>query len=368
MNRQQAQPVLRCLLCNVLSCPLSMFSSPCPLAEQGKVPIQRLQQQAASLLSRVDSVQQGLRSLLSGAIQQRLAAAHWPPPLAVSGEGGAAAAGAPENGAAFKSFAAAGEVVAAELQQLLVLLLTLQRASQHQQFSELSEASQEGPLLWAAEELAAPLAQRLRHHFAGGLLEHSCWAVSGVQAQAHQGSACRCCRAALACRAWLMHAPWSFPIIGTTRGRAAHRPARPAWVVICIHSLLTTSHASACVIHPQAGCPLTGPTGQSGCLQRPSRQPSSVPRWRRSCSPALVRAAVCDLHCGGCCTACLAVEMQPVLWMPCLQQRGISINQPAEVTTLSLHACRCAPAAGLVRHALGGREGGAGSGCEHPCS
>jgi phage tail tape-measure protein len=67
------------------------------LTEQGKVPIQRLQQQAASLLARVDSVQQGLRSLLSSALQQRLAAAHWPPPLAVSGEGGPAAAGAPER-------------------------------------------------------------------------------------------------------------------------------------------------------------------------------------------------------------------------------------------------------------------------------
>lgn len=132
------------------------------------MPIQRLQQHAASLLSKMGAVQQGLRSLLSTTIQQRLSTAHWPPPLAVSGEGGAAASGAPENGAAFKGFAAAGEAVAAELQQLLVLLLTLQRASQHQQFSELSEAIQEGPLLWVAEELAAPLAQRLRHHFAGG--------------------------------------------------------------------------------------------------------------------------------------------------------------------------------------------------------
>lgn len=134
------------------------------------MPIPRLQQQAASLLSRVDATQRGLRALLSGTIQQRLAAAHWPPPLTVSGEGGGGVAGAPANGAAFKGFAAAGDASAAELQQLLVLLLTLQRASQHEQFSSLSQDSQEGPLLWAAEELAAPLAERLRHHFAGGLL------------------------------------------------------------------------------------------------------------------------------------------------------------------------------------------------------
>ena len=240
------------------------------------MPIQRLQQQAASLLSRVNSVQQGLRSLLSGAIQQRLAAAHWPPPLAVSGEGGAAAAGAAENGAAFKSFAAAGEAVAAELQQLLVLLLTLQRASQHQQFSELSEASQEGPLLWAAEELAAPLAQRLRHHFAGGRLGHSCWAVCCANAQPHQ-------------RPRVQVLPSCIGMQGP----------------VDAHALVPPHHLN----HLQAGCPQTVPTGRSGCLQRRSRQPSSAPRWHRSCSPALVRAAVRGARCGGCCTAWLAVEM-----------------------------------------------------------
>lgn len=128
------------------------------------MPIERLRRYATGLLARVDAAQRGLRSILSTAIQQRLAAAHWPPPLSVSGDAAAAAPGA----AAWRGFAVGGgEAVAGELQQLLVVLLTLQRASQHEQFSALTEASQEGPLLWAAEELAAPLADRLRHHFAG---------------------------------------------------------------------------------------------------------------------------------------------------------------------------------------------------------
>jgi hypothetical protein len=132
------------------------------------VPIERLQQYATGLLARLDAAQRGLRSILSTAVQQRLAAAHWPPPLSVSGDAAEAAPAAAAGAAAWRGFAAGGgEAVASELQQLLVVLLTLQRASQHEQFSALAEASQEGPLLWAAEELAAPLADRLRHHFAG---------------------------------------------------------------------------------------------------------------------------------------------------------------------------------------------------------
>ncbi len=233
------------------------------------MPIQRLQQHAASLLSRLDAVQQGLRSLLSSTIQQRLTAAHWPPPLAVSGEGGAAAGGGPgasDNGTAFQGFATAGEAVVGELQQLLVLLPTLQRASQHRQFSALTEASQEGPLLWAAEELAAPLAQRLRHHFAGGRAEG--------RRNAGIGWALRC-RACV-----LLHGAAS---AGKPYPKSATHPtSQPPQL--------------ASLILPQADCPPTGQTGPSGCLPRPSRRPSSAPRWRRSCSPASVRVEAACYH------------------------------------------------------------------------
>lgn len=102
------------------------------LEDQGKVPAERLQQYTAGLVGRVDAAQHSLRAVLSTAIQACLAAAHWPPPLAVSGD--AAAAAGEER--AWRGFAAGpgGEAAAAELQQLLVVLTTLQRASQHEQF------------------------------------------------------------------------------------------------------------------------------------------------------------------------------------------------------------------------------------------
>ncbi len=101
------------------------------------MPVPRLQRHAEALLQRVDGVQRGLRSVLSAAIQRQLAAVHWPPPLThVGGDDGAAAAAAAAGSgdASWRGFAAAGEAAAGELQQLLVLLLTLQRASQHEQF------------------------------------------------------------------------------------------------------------------------------------------------------------------------------------------------------------------------------------------
>lgn len=191
-----------------------------PLPEQGKVPIERLRQYATGWLARVDAAQQGLRGLLSAAIQQHLAAAHWPPKLAVSGEG-AAAAGAGDNGGAWRGFAAAGDAAVAELQQLLVVLVTLQRASQHEQFSALSEANQEGPLLWAAEELAAPLAERLRHHFAGRL-----WLLLWYKAAARRGRLAQGLAASAGHVCYRSLDP-SFRLAG---GLPTDRPDRPEWL------------------------------------------------------------------------------------------------------------------------------------------
>lgn len=142
------------------------------LAAEGRVPAEGLQQYGAGLEARVGAAQGLLHTLLSQAIQARLAAASWPPPLsATGGEGG----GGEEAGAGWPGFAAApgGEAALTELQQLAVPLLTLQRVVQHAEFAALAAApeglTQEGPVLWIAEELAAPLAARLRHHFAEGL-------------------------------------------------------------------------------------------------------------------------------------------------------------------------------------------------------
>lgn len=129
--------------------------------------------------------------------------------------------------------------------------------------STLSETIQEVPLLWAAEELAQPLAERLRHHFAS---------------ERPPGPAgCRASRRSAARRACMPSCSPFSPIF-IFRNNSSH-PSFPSWVSL----------------HPvavQAGCPPTGPTGQSGCLPRRSRRRSSAARWLRSCSPAWVSRPV----------------------------------------------------------------------------
>lgn len=144
------------------------------LEEGGSMPSKRLAAFGGSLQARLAAVQAALHAQLSAAIQARLAAAGWPPPLsAAAGEGGGDG-GAAAGGGGWPGWAAApsGEVLVEELRQLFVALLTLQRSVQHEHFAALAAApvgAAEGPVLWPAEELAAPLAPRLAHHFGQGL-------------------------------------------------------------------------------------------------------------------------------------------------------------------------------------------------------
>lgn len=162
------------------------------LSAGGRVPADTLQAYGGSLAARVEAAQGQLHALLSAAIQQRLAAAQWPPPLAASEVDGGVAAPA-SDAASWPGWDAApgGEAALVELQQLCIALLTLQRSVQHAQFAALAEApSQEGPVLWVAEELAAPLEARLRHHFAEGLptdrADKPEWLFATVQRAARQ--------------------------------------------------------------------------------------------------------------------------------------------------------------------------------------
>eukprot|EP00887_Chlorella_sp_A99_P002654 scaffold6.g2654.t1 len=162
------------------------------LSAGGRVPADTLQAYGGSLAARVEAAQGQLHALLSAAIQQRLAAAQWPPPLAASEVDGGVAAPA-SDAASWPGWDAApgGEAALVELQQLCIALLTLQRSVQHAQFAALAEApSQEGPVLGVAEELAAPLEARLRHHFAEGLptdrADKPEWLFATVQRAARQ--------------------------------------------------------------------------------------------------------------------------------------------------------------------------------------
>jgi hypothetical protein len=145
------------------------------LAAGGGVPSAKLLRQGAGLAARVGEAGAALRGLLGAAAQQLLHQCAWPPPLTAEAAAGGGGGGGGDGGGAspvggeaggWDGFAAAGERVVQELQGVFIVLLTLQRATQHAAFAA---AGPDPPLLWPAEELAAGVAERLNHHFAQGL-------------------------------------------------------------------------------------------------------------------------------------------------------------------------------------------------------
>lgn len=109
---------------------------------------------ADALFERANSVLQGLHILLSESIQVALEEAHWPPPFV---EGAP-----PWEGFNPQTFAV--------LSYLCTQLQILQVAAEMDEFSEyIKDESKPAPLLWPLQELAAPLAQQLKVHFAQGL-------------------------------------------------------------------------------------------------------------------------------------------------------------------------------------------------------
>lgn len=98
-----------------------------------QVPSAKLRRHAQRLLDRVEAAQAALRALLSEELQRLLGLCNWPPPLSLgSGAGGTPAAAAAAASSVFEAPGAAAGVEA--VQRLLVVLLTLQRAAQHEQF------------------------------------------------------------------------------------------------------------------------------------------------------------------------------------------------------------------------------------------
>lgn len=94
-----------------------------------QVPSAKLRRHAQRLLDRVEAAQAALRALLSEELQRLLGLCNWPPPLSL----GSVAGGTPAAAAAAASSVFEAPGVEA-VQRLLVVLLTLQRAAQHEQF------------------------------------------------------------------------------------------------------------------------------------------------------------------------------------------------------------------------------------------
>ncbi|WPT13711.1 RINT1-like protein MAG2 [Picochlorum sp. SENEW3] len=100
------------------------------------------------------------RHILSLSIQRCLRESIWPPPLLPSQKNA-------DRGDEWKGFELAGDAVFGELQQLLVLMTSLQIAIEYYTFSNLDQTSDvRGTTLWIAEEFADPVNAWLMAHFA----------------------------------------------------------------------------------------------------------------------------------------------------------------------------------------------------------
>ncbi|GBF89650.1 hypothetical protein Rsub_02368 [Raphidocelis subcapitata] len=144
------------------------------------------------LSRRLAACRDRLRGALAARIDARLAECGWPPQIVPPGGGGAAAAPGPPGAPPAAAAAAAGaagdagaglqfasperaESVAA-LQRLMLALTRLQRADDAAAFEAFERSSlplaamagDSAPMLWAAQQLAAPIASELRRQFGPG--------------------------------------------------------------------------------------------------------------------------------------------------------------------------------------------------------
>jgi len=145
----------------------------------------------AELLRRLHSCRDRLRAAVVARIDAHLAECSWPPPLVAAGGGSEApgAAASPNPKAAAAAAAASAPpaspaqfsdpdraTAVAALQRLMIALMRLQRADQKAAFDALERPGQPlaamagdgAPLLWVAQQLAAPLERELRRHFGNG--------------------------------------------------------------------------------------------------------------------------------------------------------------------------------------------------------
>ncbi|KAK9798572.1 hypothetical protein WJX73_010536 [Symbiochloris irregularis] len=140
---------------------------------QSGVPSQLLEQ-ADLALEAADRMQEKLVTSLGHVIRQQLGLLGWPPPLVASAPG--PALGPPTSQEPqWQGLEAANEQVVSNVQQAMSTLVVVQRAVQCTSFLLETDAAEGGgsppadaPPLWAVEQLAQPLAERLRLHFGPG--------------------------------------------------------------------------------------------------------------------------------------------------------------------------------------------------------
>jgi len=122
-----------------------------------------LDKQASQLFKRTDELLATIKMFLTGSMAEMLKVAKWPPPI-VNTE----ASFEEQGGAQWPGFEARlGSDGLQHLQYMCSLLVSLQVAYNIEEFQ--NNSSNNLPVMWPLEVLAAPLASTLSHHFAQGL-------------------------------------------------------------------------------------------------------------------------------------------------------------------------------------------------------
>ncbi|BDA46253.1 probable RAD50-interacting protein 1 [Coccomyxa sp. Obi] len=131
------------------------------------VPLQ-LCELADGSLARAAGAQDKLVTCLRGVLRQRLAAVGWPPPVTLGS--GAANGSRNDNQEQWNGFQQTDPQALDDLNKIAAAFIALQRSVQRSSFEAGVQVSSEGetPELWAVEEVAAPITERLRAHFAAG--------------------------------------------------------------------------------------------------------------------------------------------------------------------------------------------------------
>lgn len=126
------------------------------------------------VVSRVREATKGTRAVLSATMQHYLRDCSWPPPLLPSASGEGQWAG----------FEEAGDAVFGELQELIVMMLDMQLATQQAEFASMDERTAQSIELWPATEFADAINSWIASHFSPGMatckIERPEWLFSAV--------------------------------------------------------------------------------------------------------------------------------------------------------------------------------------------
>lgn len=134
-----------------------------------------LKQLSSGIYSRAREAGKTARIVISSSMQKCLKDSNWPPPLLPSAQ---------KSTQLWNGFEEAGDEVFREIQQLIVLMISLQMAVEYQSFSQLSLKRAEQIVLWPAVEFSSAINSWIASHFSPSMptcsIEKPEWLFSAV--------------------------------------------------------------------------------------------------------------------------------------------------------------------------------------------